>query len=294
MSLTSYLAITGFGVGAIIALSVGFSWVFARLYCQPKRRSPTKTPADYGLPFESVTFHSRGVPLYGWFVPAVGNPVDPPAIILAHGWSYNASQMLPVAHLLHEAGFAVFLYDARGHGASEGDGPITILKFAEDLIAAVDYLKERPDVDATRLGAVGYSLGGAAAIVAASVEPRIRVVVSSSAFADPVTLTWGFMRALHIPRWPFLWLICRFIERWLGATMADVAPQHRISQVTGPLLLTHGDADRFIPSSNMEILYQQAQQEQTQYWLIPGRGHTDVIRDPDYGSRVVEFLNKHL
>ena len=192
VSLVDYLTIAMFGAGTLAALSIGFAWVFARLYCKPKRRLPTKTPANYGLPFVPVTFRSHDVPLQGWFIPLDGNSVSPPTIILAHGWSNNAAQMLPVACALHQAGFGVLLYDARGHGGSGGDGPITILKMAEDLIAAVDYLAGRPDVDMTRLGAVGHSLGGGSVILAASIELRIRAVVSTSAFADPVALTWGF------------------------------------------------------------------------------------------------------
>ncbi len=294
MGPTSFLAIIAFGVGAFIALSVAFSWIFARLYCRPKRRLPTKSPADHGLTFESITFHSHGVPLQGWFIPFEGNPVSHATIVVTHGWSHSASQMLPLAPLLHEAGFAVLLYNARGHGNSGDDGPITILKFAEDLMAAVDYLRGRADVDATCLGAVGHSLGGASAIVAASVEPNIRVVVSSSAFADPMTLTRDFMRALHIPRWPFQWLVSRFIERWLGTTMADIAPRNRIRRATVPILLIHGDSDQFIPPSNMETLYERAPQEHVQCRLIPGRGHSDVIRDSSFGPQVVEFLTEHL
>lgn len=167
-------------------------------------------------------------------------------------------------------------------------------KFAEDLIAAIDYLEGRPEVDMTRLGVVGHSMGGSGTILTASSEPRIRALVSSSAFADPVALTRDVMRARHIPRWPFLWLVCRFIERWLGTTMADIAPQNRIGQITVPVLLIHGDSDQFIPPSNMEALFARAHQEHTQSWLVPGRRHSDVILDPGYSPRVIEFLRKHL
>ncbi len=294
MSFTSYLVIAALGLGAIVAFIVGFSWLFARHWCKPKRLSPTETPPDYNLPFESITFPSVGVPLQGWFIPTDGHSAPSPTIILAHGWSRNAAQMLPLARLLHDAGFRVLLYDARGHGASGDDGPITLSKFAEDLMAAVEYLEGRPEVDMTRVGVVGHSMGGSGAVVAASIEPRIRVLVSSSAFADPIALTRDFMRARHIPRWPFLWFVGHFIERWLESTMADIAPQNRISQITVPMLLVHGDSDRFIPPSNMEALYTRAHQEHVQSWLVPGRRHSDVILDPDYGSRVIEFLREHL
>ncbi len=294
MSLTGYLVIAALGLGAMVAFIVGFSWLFARHWCKPRRHLPTEMPTDHGLPFVAVTFSSQGVPLQGWFIPANDNSAPSSTIILAHGWSRNAARMLPIARLLHEAGFGVLLYDARGHGASGDDGPMTLLKFAEDLIAAVEYLKGRSDLDTTRLGVVGHSMGGSGAIGAASTEPRVRALVSSSAFADPVALTRDFMRALHIPRWPFLWLVCRFIERWLGTPITDIAPQNRIGQITVPVLLIHGDSDRFIPPSNMETLYARAHQEDVQSWLVPGRRHSDVILDPDYGSRVTAFLREHL
>lgn len=290
----NYLMIAAVGLAVIVALGVGFAWVFARLYCQPRRRSATQTPADYELPFMFITFLSHGVYLNGWFIPPRAHPVRRPAIILTHGWSSNKAQLLPVARPLHEAGFGVLLYDARGHGASGGRGPITIAKFAEDLAAAIDYLEGRPDVDAKRLGVVGHSIGGASAILSASSEPRIRALVSSSAFADPVSLTWRFMRALHIPRWPFLWLVCRIIEGWLGASMVQVAPQNRIGQVTAPMLLIHGESDRLVPLSDMWALYGRANPTHTQRWLVPKRHHSNVILDSDFASVVGEFLTDHL
>ncbi len=168
MSLTNFLTITAFGLGIVAAIIVGCSWLFARLYTKPKRRPRIETPDDHSLPFESITFKSHGKILNGWFIPPDGNPAPRPAIIAAHGWSNNASQMLPVARQLHEAEFGVLLYDARGHGTSDNDGPMTILKFTEDLIAGIDYLQERLDVDMTRLGVVGHSIGEASAILAAS------------------------------------------------------------------------------------------------------------------------------
>jgi dipeptidyl aminopeptidase/acylaminoacyl peptidase len=282
------------GLVAIVALVIAFSWVFARLWCKPKREPPTRTPADYELPFESVSYSSHGVPVRGWFVPGESDASLHPVVILAHGWSRNGAEMLPLASLLHEAGFAVLLYDSRGHGLSGEDGPITIRKFAEDIISTTEYLQTRPDVDKGRLGVVGRSIGGAAAILAASAEPRIRAIASCSAFADPQVLTRNQLARMHIPTWPVTWLVCRFIERWLGTTMDKVTPQNRIGQIKGSLLLIHGDTDQFTSPSNMEALYERAPRERTERLLIPGRGHSDVMRDTRCGQRIVAFFCRTL
>lgn len=124
---------------------------------------------------------------------------------------------------------------------------------------------------------LGRSIGGAGAILAASTDPRVRAVVSCSAFADPEALTRGHLARLRIPSWPFTWLVCRFIERWLGSDMNSVAPQNRIGHIAAPILLIHGDADRFVPPSSVDALYAQASRERAERLLVPGRRHSDLI-----------------
>ncbi len=293
MQLMNFLIVASVVVAILSILSLGFACVFSRLWGTPKRVTSRKTPADYGLPFESVCFTSQGAQLRGWFIPS-HLPAASGTIIVAHGWSHNAAKLLPVARQLHGGGFSVFLYDTRGHGASDGDGFISIAKFAEDLIASLDYLEGRPDVDASRLAVVGHSMGGAGAILATSMEPRIRALVSTSAFADPVTLTARALRYLRIPRWPFLWLVCRCWEYWLGATGEEVAPQNRIADIKVPILLIHGDADRLIPPSDMRTLYTRANERYAEHWFVQGRRHSDLLSDPEFGSQVTAFLGRTL
>jgi pimeloyl-ACP methyl ester carboxylesterase len=289
-----YIGFTVAGVVAVVALVVAASWVWARHFCKPRRRPYEETPDDYSLLSEAVQFNSHGVTLRGWFIQPKARPASRPTVILSHGWSQNAAKMLPMARRLHEAGFGVLLYDARGHGKSGSDGPMTIYKFAQDLIAAAAHVEKRPDMDAMRLGVVGHSLGGSGAILAASKEPRIRALVTVSAFADPEEVTRRVMRHLHIPRWPFPWLVCRIIERWLGTTIADISPHNRIADIRVPLFLIHGDSDQFVPPYNMEALYAAAAKQYTQSWLVPGGEHSDIVNHPDVVARVIDFLEKSL
>ena len=182
------------------------------------------------------------------------------------------------------------LFDARGHGQSDGDGPITILKFAEDIQSAVDYLVARREFDPGRIGVLGHSIGASAAIIAAISDNRIRTLVSSSAFADPAQLTWRVMAKLHLPRFPFLAIARWFIERWLRTGMADVSPMRDVDKITGPLLLIHGEADRFVPPSDLGILHGRATTRHLQAWLVPRREHSSVLYHRDFAPRVVDFF----
>ena len=294
MTLYSILTVATIGLILTAALYTAFSWVLARLWCKPKRLPATKSPADFEMAFQAIQFFSHGTPVNGWFIPATASASQPPAIVLSHGWCKNSVEMLPLAQLLHQHGFALLVYDARGHGSSGENGPITILKLAEDILAGIDYLATRSDIDQKRLGVLGRSIGGSAAILAASMDRRIRTIVSCSAFADPKSLTKDFLRMKRIPAGLFAPSVFRFIEIWLGTRMDNIAPRNRIGKIDAPLLLIHGDKDWYIRPSNMEDLYARAPRQHTERLLIPKRGHSDVMRDPKCTQEIISFFDRNL
>ena len=63
------------GIAAAAALApLGLAYRFALAYRvragYPRRSPPRITPADLGLPFESMLIESEGTPLPAWFIPA--------------------------------------------------------------------------------------------------------------------------------------------------------------------------------------------------------------------------------
>jgi pimeloyl-ACP methyl ester carboxylesterase len=82
-----------------------------------------------------------------------------------------------LAGALADAGFLVLRYDKRGIGQSGGrPEAATLTDYAEDLRDVLRYLTDRDDVDRRRLAAVGYSEGGAVAMIAAEREDRVRAL----------------------------------------------------------------------------------------------------------------------
>ena len=65
------------------------------------------------------------------------------------------------ARMLARHGYGVLIFDRRGEGESDGDpNPYAWNDGEKDLIAAVDFLKRRPDVEPGRIGGIGLSVGG--------------------------------------------------------------------------------------------------------------------------------------
>lgn len=122
---------------------------------------------------EEVRFHGAGddVILAGTLSrPSyVARDLPVPAVVLIHGsgpndrdetlYGHKPFRMLAAA--FEAAGYAVLRYDKRGVGESSGNlRGATLVDYAADAEAAFDYLRSRPDIDATRIGLLGHSEGG--------------------------------------------------------------------------------------------------------------------------------------
>ena len=131
---------------------------------------------------QRVTFPGNGFNLTGTLSQPSGSPNAKgryPAIILVAGSGFqdrdeNIAGVPIFAQLaggLADAGYYVLRYDKRGTGQSGGrEEAATIDDYAEDLRAAVRFLRERKDVDPKRVVLFGHSEGAWVALVAASKE----------------------------------------------------------------------------------------------------------------------------
>ena len=90
-------------------------------------------------------------------------PAGYPAIVLFHSLGGKRQDLAAVAQRF-DGQFAVLAFDMRGHGQSGGlvsiDGPREI----QDAREVYDQLAARPEIDKTRIGAWGISLGGGAVL----------------------------------------------------------------------------------------------------------------------------------
>ncbi len=89
------------------------------------------------------------------------------------------------ARALVPRGFAVLAFDYRGFGFSEGErGRLVPQEWAEDVRAAVDRVSAHPELDADRVGLLGWGLGGGVVVYEAGDDPRVKAVVCCNGIAD--------------------------------------------------------------------------------------------------------------
>ncbi len=84
-----------------------------------------------------------------------------------------------IANYFTQCGIAVLRYDKRGIGKSGGVfNTAFTFDFAQDVLAAVQFLKQRPDIDTQKIGLVGHSEGGLISFIVASKSPDVAFMIS--------------------------------------------------------------------------------------------------------------------
>ena len=126
-------------------------------------------------------------------------------MLLSHMGGSSKEAWGTVPALLTGSGYAVLVYDFRGHGESEG--VINPPSAATDLITALAYLRSHLFVDADRIGLVGASMGGMASVIVAAADQRVRAVVAISSPPDAAGQYPGRVVGQISPR-PFLAVGC--------------------------------------------------------------------------------------
>jgi len=154
-----------------------------------------------------------------------------PLIIYAHGNGELIDHWIEPFSAITAAGIGVLLVEYPGYGRSGGRPNRKSIEVA--VIAAYDFARDHPDVDADRIVAYGRSLGGAAACVLAANRPLAALVLEST-FTSTADLMPRFM--------PRAWVLDQFDSLSVVAAGGT------------PTLVLHGARDRVIPYAHGEAL----------------------------------------
>lgn len=214
-----------------------------------------------------------GVRLHGWFFESPGKP-DPPTVIFFHGNTGNIADVGWVGERFHERGFNVLLFDYRGYGASEGDAEKETGLYA-DGDAAVAFVVENKRVSPDRIILYGQSLG---TTVVADVASRHKV--------GAVIIESGLSSASSI---------AGHALPWLPGALHSLAKNRfesaqKMTRVKSPVLISHGDPDPVLPTSEARVLFAAAN-EPKKLLIFPGAGHNVLGFAGDaYFNQVIEFI----
>ena len=141
-------------------------------------KRPQEPTAPYPYLEEEVRYQnpSAGIELAGTLTLPKGKGTFPAVILISGSGPQDRNQAIMghkpfwvLADYLTRHGIAVLRYDDRGVAQSGGNfSQATSLDFASDVVAGIEYLKSREDINAKKIGLIGHSEGGLIAPIVAA------------------------------------------------------------------------------------------------------------------------------
>jgi hypothetical protein len=268
-------------------------------------------PADAPYSAQTVRFPVRARPgpedvvLVGTLTLPRDAPAPVPAVVLISGsGAQDRDSYAPVADgwrpfrqladTLGRLGIAVLRFDDRGVGASSGDqGRSTERTGADDVTAALRYLRTLPSIDSRRLAILGHSEGARVAMLVATQERDLAGVVLLAGAADPraAILAQSLWQVDHDPRLrlsrdsararmlrqldSLAQTSEREVYRWNATALAR--------EIRSPIAIFHGGTDRQVPADQADSLaavFMRTGHRAVSVRVFPERNHL-FLRDPD-------------
>ena len=229
-------------------------------------------PSTFSVRPQDVEFRTDdGVRLHGWWFQASDSRA--PLIIWFHGNAGNITERAPMAAELARHGIAVFLFDWRGYGRSDGRPSESGL--FRDAIAAYDFARTRTQ---TPIVVYGESLGGPYAAYIARHRPVSAVIIENSipsltaignALYRPLPLGWFALGAMTTTRW--------------------------LNEAGRPVLVMHGKHDQVIPFALGMQLYDGLRVPK-ELLISETAGHCEfaTCEPARYYETVVRFVRGHV
>lgn len=279
----------GIALGLGGAGLLGVSWWLGGRITAPANAPVGPKPSDFDL--DDVELTNGDTKVRGWWRRGERGRG---AVVLLHPMGDDRRAMLDRARLLAEFGVGSLLVDLRAHGETRGSRITFGLRESEDAHAAVRFARDRTDGE--RVGAVGYSLGGASALLGA--QPiEVDALVLEAVYPSLLEAIEARI-AMRVGRLSSKLLAPLFLAQVkprLGAPTSALRPIEGIRRVRSPVLVAGGSHDPKTPFAQTERLFAAAP-EPKELWKVEGAAHEDFLaRDPaGYRDRVLGFLRRHL
>jgi dienelactone hydrolase len=188
-----------------------------------------------------------------------------PAVILVHMLNRSRKEWDAVARRLASEGIGALAFDLRGHGESTAGPPAAAgqseyASMVQDLRAVRRYLAQRSDVQQSRVGVIGASIGANLAALEASADGTIASLALLSPSVD---------------------------YRGLRITEA-------VRKLKRPILLVAGDDDPYASRSARELQKEGGGVREVLILNQAGHGTVMLSRDPSLTGALVDWFRRTL
>jgi len=260
-----------------LILTVGCADRLARVVIfHPRKYSHDLT----GETFRKVQFqNSEKQTLRGYYFPYQKiNPDEAPAgtILYCYGNGGCTSHLLEFAEQMRsDFRCNVLIFDYAGYGQS--DGKPTAPGILDDGLAALTYLNQKEEISTDQIIVYGLSLGGSVAVDLAATHEVKGLIVESS-----------FTSLEEMGRKMFPFLPAKYLLR------EQLSSIKKIGSVRCPVFISHGRADKVIPFSQGQSLFEAATEPKTFFIPPEDQDYHCAPHSPEHREALRQFIDSLL
>ena len=199
---------------------------------------------------------------------------DAPLLIGFHGFKSTALRdMCGAGKLARDMGLNALFVDQRSHGKSDGKTISFGVQERFDCLRWAEYAAGR--WPGRPIVLVGVSMGAATVLMASDLDlPReVKGIIADCPYSDPPAIIKKVgrdsMGPASILLYPFILLGARLYG---GFSLTAASPVKAVAHAKVPILLIHGEDDRFVPCGMSREIYDACASAKTRV-TVPGAPH---------------------
>ncbi|HEY2896254.1 MAG TPA: alpha/beta fold hydrolase [Gemmatimonadaceae bacterium] len=273
---------------AIVIGGLTFTWFLGSVLVRSlsAKVSPSPAPAQ-----ELTIVTADGLALEATYWP--GKRSDAPGVLLLHGNGASRMQTAENAAWLATQGYAALAIDFRGNGASPPSAHSFGWIESRDAHAAFAWLQRAQH--GARIGVIGISMGGAAALLGSEGPLPADALVLQAVYSDIRHTIRNRMASMmtRAPATCFEPLLSYQSRLRFGVWPSQLSPINALSRYLGPVLVLGGASDPFTPPDETRRVYD-AVPGVRELWIVPGQSHEGMsdLRSPEYRQRLLSFFQR--
>jgi hypothetical protein len=286
----------------------------ARSLLMPRCHPIKKTPGDYGMEYEDISFQSvDGVDLKGWYIPGSSEKLivmTNPMPFSRYGFSVDSQGVFKITRLevellntvkqLNGAGYDVIIIDLRNHGESDSanGGFCTVgMNEWQDVAGVMRYIASQEDLKSKPVGFMSLCTGANATIIAMSkagelfenvkclfaVQPVSANVFSKKILEDQFPLFKGFYNGIN-----------KKVKKHTGLFLEEMSPCKYVKDIRVPVIYAQTENDKWYDREDVLRFFHDTPVEKSFLWLTGNERFDGYNYFGSHPQEMLAFFQKHL
>ncbi len=176
-------------------------------------------------------------------------------VIIVHGYTNSALEMLDVAYNFYKKGYSILLIDQRAHGKSDGVYSTHGFYERKDMLSWIDYINKKKK---TKIILYGISMGGTVIMrtVGENLPGNVICAIEDCGFISNYDQFYNQLKYLKFLPKPIISSFNIFSSIFFGFNIYKFNPEEILMNGKIPFMFIHGSSDKLVPPKNAYDAYQ--------------------------------------